>query len=258
MRLGYEMLVDMRSGTERSSYYTGDFDTDQIQSIQRLAVPAWVALDVGANIGFWTVPLAQTAKRCGGVVYAFEPVPSNYSRLELNLSQNQVRGHVHLYRIGLSDSRRLVEISLREDFAACAETGNAAIVIDAEDQKFKRIAIEVDTLDQVVADGALSRVDFIKVDIEGHEDRFLEGARHTIARFQPVLHMEINEPYYQRRGADALGMLEAWMGRASYCSALADNGRWRLASIRERRRELDNVLLLPSRTARSHLANLNA
>src|SRR5712692_8796335 len=52
MRLGYEMLVDLRSATERSSYYTGDFDTAEIKAIQKLAIPGWVALDVGANIGF--------------------------------------------------------------------------------------------------------------------------------------------------------------------------------------------------------------
>lgn len=258
MRLGYDMLVDMRSTTEWPSYYTGDFDTAEIKSIQKLAVPGWVALDVGANIGFWTVPLAQAAKGCGGSVYAFEPVPANFQRLELNLSQNNALDCAHLYRIGLSDARQSLELSLREDFAKSAETGNAAIVIDEIDRRFECITIEADTLDGVLANAALTRVDFIKVDIEGHEDRFLEGARQTIARFQPPLHMEINEPYYQRRGVDPVALLEAWMRRTNYCSALADNGRWRLASIRERKPGLDNVLLLPPDRARSYFARLNA
>src|SRR5215472_13254382 len=60
MQLGYRMILDLRSAyTEWEAYYLGDYDTSVIRSITRLIKPGSTVLDVGANIGFWTVPLAK-------------------------------------------------------------------------------------------------------------------------------------------------------------------------------------------------------
>jgi hypothetical protein len=59
MRLGYKMMVDLRAEIEFLAYYTGEYDTRNIRSVLRLVEPDWTILDVGANIGFWSVPLAH-------------------------------------------------------------------------------------------------------------------------------------------------------------------------------------------------------
>ena len=76
---------------------------------------------------------------------------------------------------------------MREDFANGAETGNAAIVIDSEDLQFNWQEIQVNRLDDISDSFGLGRIDFIKADIDGHEDRFLAGAVNAVHRSRPIL-----------------------------------------------------------------------
>jgi hypothetical protein len=105
MRLGHDMLVDLRSDTEFHSYYLGDFDTQAIRCALRLLRPDSTVLDVGANIGFWSVPLAGHLKG-QGCLHAFEPVSMNCRRLAENVRRNALEGTVHIHQSGLSDQNR--------------------------------------------------------------------------------------------------------------------------------------------------------
>lgn len=256
MRLKYEMLVDLRSLTEYLAYYTSDYDTTSIRSLLRTFGPDWTVLDVGANIGFWTIPMASVLRE-GGILHAFEPIPSNFSRLAQNVSRNGLDRVVNLHEHGLSDQSAELPISLREDFAAGSETGNAAIVIDQDDYRFETATIKVAPLDDLLGSLALKRLDFVKVDIEGHEDQFLRGATQTILRYRPMIYMEINNPYYSRRGLDATSVFEGLQSEFSYEAVFYHplHG-WQFQKIAQRKREIDNVLLLPAENRESLIARL--
>jgi FkbM family methyltransferase len=257
MKMGHQMLVDLRSGTELSAYYTGDYETTSIETVLKLITPKSVVLDVGANVGFWTIPLAR-ALTSGGCLHAFEPVPANLMRLGENVRRNRLDTTVQLHGIGLSDRKTTLQVSLREDFQNGAETGNSAIVIGSEDNKFKWAAIEVAPLDgETCASLGIDHVDFIKLDIEGHEDKFLAGATTVFRRFRPILYMEINGAYYARRGVDASEVFEQWMHTENYEAALKTRSGWRLDSVRNRRRQFDNIFCLPSEAAEDLLKQLN-
>ena len=257
MRLGHRMIVDLRAYTEYASFYTHDFDTEEIRSVLRMFTPEWVILDVGANVGFWTIPMAK-ALGAGGTVHAFEPVASNNLRLRENVRLNGLEQTVVVHELGLSDRRASLPISLREDFANGSGTGNAAIVIDDSDGRFQCGMVEVDTLDEIFPSLNLKRLDFIKVDIEGHEDKFLRGAASTIGQFRPILHMEINEPYYNRRGLDATTVFGEWAASANYAYALRTTKGWRLRDVRQRKPVIDNVLALPAERASQVLEQMEA
>lgn len=248
MRLGHRMIVDLRAHTEYASFYTHDFDTEEIRSVLRMFTPEWVVLDVGANVGFWTIPMAKALGPVGKV-HAFEPVASNNLRLRENVRLNDLEQTVMVHELGLSDRRASLPISLREDFANGSGTGNAAIVIDDSDGQFQCRVVEVDTLDDIFPTLNVKRLDFIKVDIEGHEDMFLRGAASTIAQFRPILHMEINESYYNRRGLDATTVFGEWAASANYAYALRTSKGWKLRDVRQRKPVIDNVLALPAERA---------
>lgn len=249
MRLGYRMLIDLRSKTEYPAYYTADYDTETIRSLQRLFRPNWVIVDVGANIGFWSIPMAS-ALNGDGCLHAFEPLASNFRRLAENVQRNGLDRVVRLHQIGLSNQNAELQLSLREDFSGGAETGNAAIVIDQDDNRFECTSIIVAPLDEIVDALGIDRLNFVKVDIEGHEDMFLAGARKTIQRFRPLIYMEINEPYYERRGVDATKIFEKWQEASGYEAILQSlQHGWALKSIRERKSVIDNVLFAPSEKA---------
>jgi FkbM family methyltransferase len=255
MQLGYEMMVDLRAQTEFLAYYTGEYDTHNIRSVLRLIEPHWTILDVGANIGFWSVPLARALNESGRL-HSFEPVPSNFRFLTANVKANCLAPIVHVHQLGLSDRSGTVKISLREDFVGGSETGNAAIVIDDDDSRFQCVQVEIQTLDALFDSLAIDRLDFMKVDIEGHEHKFLTGAAQTIARFRPILLMEINDRYYERQGLDPTALFQDWLLEHFYASAFRRNNRWRLDDLSNRRQGLSDVFFFPRESAHESIVRL--
>jgi len=258
MRLGHRMKVDLRSWTERYAYYSGIYqDEELIRTARRLLPQDAVVLDVGANIGFFTVPLARALADRRGTLHAFEPLPSNFARLEENLRLNDLPdGVVQRWPCGLSSECTELEITLREDFQRGGETGNASIVIDdGLDARFKRIKVPVRTLDDFAAEHALDRLDFVKIDIEGHEDLFFEGGRSTLARTRPTILMEVNAPYFRRRGvvlaerlAELLPPDYRFARRTDAWHAIDDVGECD---------EIDDALLVPAERLGATLDTLN-
>ena len=194
MRLGYRMLVDVRTETEFLAYYTGDYDSSRIRGYCRLFGRGWHVADVGAHIGFYSVPFAQRLGCLAGRVHCFEPVPANVQRLRQNIELNGVAESCAVYEVALSDHSGEKTLALREDFLKGGTTGNASVLIDdGLDENFPNIVVRSVRLDDYVQAGQLTRIDFIKADIEGHEYLFLEGAHQTIRHCRPVVCVELKD-----------------------------------------------------------------
>jgi FkbM family methyltransferase len=241
------ITVDLRANSQRDVLYLGSYDAELLACCERLLPPFCTVLDVGANVGLTSLPLARFAGERGGHVPAFEPVPSNLSRLRENIALNGLEELITIWPFGLSAEAGTANISLREDFDAGGTTGNAAIVIDASDARFAVQPIELRALDSLLDEAALSRIDFIKVDIEGHEDFFLAGAQRALAQHAPVVLMEVNKPYYARRGVD-LNERVATLAPAYRVlrSERAAYRKWRACDDLAECQRLDNVFLVPA------------
>lgn len=248
MRLGHHMWVDLRTRSQYYAYYSGVYDCAFVSRLMRLLPPQGCALDVGANVGFYTVALAQAARRVQGTLHAFEPVPANCDRLTRNLELNGVATALQLWRIGLSNEDRTARITLREDFKAGADTGNASIVIGEQaDADFAQADIQLRRLDQFCADEAIERIDLIKADIEGHEDLLLEGGRASFERWRPILFMEVNKQYYAWRGVNLAARLKELLPD-QYVTLKSEGGRgqrWFEIPNVDVCERLDNVFIVP-------------
>lgn len=197
---GHKLLVDTRVHAHARLLFTGDFEESYVQTLLQFLRPGGTAADVGANVGFVTVPLALAAKRLGGNVVAFEPFRGNAAWLRENLQLNDVTERVTLVVAGLSSSKHSSQLSLTDDFKTGSGVGNAIVDEAGQYKECEKVSIELETLDGYWAAIGNPRLDIIKVDIEGHEDKFLEGGRETIAAHRPVILMEVNRYYYENRG----------------------------------------------------------
>ena len=84
-----------------STLIHGGFEVVEIECLRRAATPGTTAIDAGANVGVFTVPLA-TAVGPDGAVMAFEPFPDNVARLEENIELNGLRNvAVHACAMGI-------------------------------------------------------------------------------------------------------------------------------------------------------------
>jgi len=253
MRLGYSMRVDLRSRTEVFAYYTGRYDSPLISAAIKLLPTSGVAFDIGANVGFWTVPLALR----GESVVAFEPVPSNASRIRENLALNSIEHRAEVRELALSDEPGKVALSLREDFERGAGTGNASIVIDQSDERFSTIECPVDTLDNQVAMLGVERLDVVKMDVEGHEDYVLRGARTSLERFRPVMFVEWNRDYYDRRGVNPTTAFAEALRGLDYGVLRCDLQKWGPVEGFASPRDIDDLVLVPTEAIDRALAALH-
>lgn len=251
MRAGHRLCLDLRSGTEWLAYYTGRFDDARIGAARHLLRPGCVAVDAGANIGLWTVPLGGAAAERGGRVVAIEPVPANARRLRDNVRLNGVEAAVLVVELAVSDGGGSLTMSLREDFAAGAATGNAAVVIeDGTDERFDTVDVDATTLDDVLEQRGATCVDVVKADLEGHEDRFLAGASKTFTTDRPVAFVEWNRVYYERRRVDPSAAVNELLRCWEYQCLRRDGRRWFTSPHFTSTRRLDDLVLVPAERCR--------
>jgi FkbM family methyltransferase len=137
-----------------------------------------IVLDCGANIGIYTrEALAEGAK----LVVAIEPAPENIECLRRNLAAEVAAGRVIIYEKGVWD---------KDDFLAINNVpDNPAADTFVLDQKGAQTGpkLPLTTIDKLAGELRLERVDYIKMDIEGAEQRALKGAAQTLRRFHPRL-----------------------------------------------------------------------
>lgn len=204
MNDGTSMKVDLSTRTERAAFFSGKYDSDLIKVIHSLITLDSVFLDIGANIGFYSISIGQFFRRnkSNGKVISFEPFEGNFNRFQENILLNNLSQICVANKYGLSDESKEENITLREDFKDGSSTGNTSIQISQSyDKNYITVPIMLKRLDNVIQDhmNEFDRIDIIKMDIEGHEDYCLKGAKNTITKYRPTILMEVAKPYYEAR-----------------------------------------------------------
>lgn len=250
MNDGTQVKVDISTRTERIAYYSGAYDSELLEILKSLLTPDSIVLDVGANIGFYSISLANALRKASGKgkVLAFEPFLGNYDRLKFNVENNRLDEYCATRAYGLSEEAGTTVITLREDFKHGSKTGNAAIkTSDKMDEGFATSPIELKRLDDVWVSEfqELGSIDLIKMDIEGHEDYCLRGGTATIAKHRPTMLMEVNKPYYVSRGVDLDDTFMPLIP-AGYTIFRKVENKWRAINSFEECRKLDNVFIIPA------------
>jgi len=155
----------------------GEYSLGETTLFAQIAGTNSVAVDVGANIGALTLPLARMVGP-GGTVVAMEPQRAAYQLLCANLALNEI-GNVRALHtaVGESPGRTFVPVldqAKRNNFGAAQVTDKGGDPVGV---------ISIDGLQ-------LPACHFIKIDVEGQERSVIAGAARTIARFQPALYVE--------------------------------------------------------------------
>jgi FkbM family methyltransferase len=145
-----------------------------------------VAIDIGANLGEWTVPFARAVGAAGRVL-AVEPAPRAAAALEATLGANALH-QAQVIQCALGDHDGFAEFAVPVVTSARIDTGTAQI--GAAGAACEALSVALHTLDSLSAERGLDRIDLIKIDVEGHERQVLDGAKATLCRFRPTLVIE--------------------------------------------------------------------
>ena len=176
--------------------FTKEPDTiEWIRSFQ----PGEVLVDIGANVGMYTIWAAKTR---GVRVFAFEPESQNYALLYKNIVLNGLSEQVIAYCAALSDEARysLLHLSQFQLGGSCHSFGEKVDHrLEHRESKISQGCIST-TLDQLVASGVVPMPDHIKIDVDGLEHKVLAGCRNVVGdrRLKSIL-VEINTNLGQHR-----------------------------------------------------------
>jgi FkbM family methyltransferase len=145
-----------------------------------------IAIDVGANLGEWALPLARAVGRSGRL-YAFEPWPRAAAALRRSfVLNNLVQGRLIECAVSNADGRA----SLAVPIVTSSAVDGGRSRLGAANPTEEAIEVTAVTLDGFCAAEGLQRLDLLKIDVEGHERAVLKGAAATIRRLRPVIIIE--------------------------------------------------------------------
>lgn len=181
---------------------TGGFEAAEIDAVMSYATQGSFAADVGANVGMFTIPLAQKVGATG-VVLAFEPHPLNAERLRRNCASNVV-SNVVIHQIALAERDGTAVLQLGKDHAY-----GSTIRVAPGKESGQALSVPCRTLDGIWRDVGRPRISVVKVDVEGAELDVLNGARELLMECGPALLMEANS-------ANALRELSDWLAGVGY------------------------------------------
>jgi FkbM family methyltransferase len=146
-----------------------------------------VIVDGGANIGFFTVPVAHRTQGRGTRIIAFEPQRQLFQALGGSLALNGY-DHVYLHNCGLGAEPGIAELPA-VDYGEVQDFGTVALSDDTtveEDGWMNNRVVDVTSIDAMT----LPRLDFFKLDVEGYEVPALTGALATIKKHRPWIWVE--------------------------------------------------------------------
>jgi len=137
-----------------------------------------VILDIGANIGTHSVYWGKITQ--ANKIYAFEPIITTYRILEKNIEINGLFNKIKAFNFGLGDKKTRAKIKTYD----LDNIGATSLEEDTNGD------IEIHALDDIGEISNLTRIDFVKIDVEGFEKYVLEGGKHTLLKHNPIIFIE--------------------------------------------------------------------
>lgn len=167
-----------------------------------------VVFDVGANRGYYTLLFSHLVGK-DGQVHAFEPVPTTFTRLASDTAARKKFDNVYVNRVAVGDAAA----SSAELYLPGEDDGQASLKKHAAGsweaaKTIETFECEIIRLDDYIPSKRISRLDFIKCDIEGAELLALKGATKALTKFAPMLHLEVCPDWTKSFGYNPTEIIE--------------------------------------------------
>jgi len=177
---GTKFELDLREVIDSSLYFSGTFEEDVETIIHTVIKPGMCVLDIGANVGYHTFRMSKLAGSSGRV-YAVEPTGWAYQKLIRNAALNPDLKNITFSQLGLSNA----------DIGKASMQFQSSYRLDGNQQSTTE-NIELITLDTYLQREKITKLDFIKLDVDGFEGKVLQGAARSLAQMKPIILMELN------------------------------------------------------------------
>lgn len=193
--------------------YKSMLEARDVESLRPYVFPGSTVIDVGANIGFFSVRFARWVGTEGRVI-SVEPEARNFRSLCARLQRDGLATRVVPVQAAAIEFPGEVQLALNPDHPADHRVAAVGV------------AVRATTIDELVSTGRLSSISLIKIDVQGSELRVIHGAHQTIKRFAPAMYVEFDQCCLQQAGTSALELLRELMALGYTPNLLGGNGSW--------------------------------
>jgi len=195
--------IEPRNETHRSLFVTGRYEPNEFCVLDRVLKPGMGFVDVGANVGLYSLFAARKVGE-SGVVLAIEASSRECWQLQRNVQLNALT-NVRVVNVAVTNRTGEVDLMVAPAAHGGHNTlGGFAYGTPLEHKERVRAA----RIDDLVPEQGLSRVDMVKMDIEGAELAAIQGAEQTLGKFRPLLLLEVSDRSLQHQNASSGKLLD--------------------------------------------------
>ena len=247
LRNGAQMLVYGKDHVGRILLYMGDFEPRITWVAKALLRPGDTVLDIGSNMGWFTITAAMLVGRSGRV-HAFEPQARLNTLLRASLAMNEI-DNVTIHEVALSSSNGKAELHILK--------GNlgAATLNGGEGDLWSTLDVPMAQAGEYLGSLGLPAVRMLKIDVEGHEQTVFEAGEHFFRRTPPeviIFESAGDEPLVKRPVAKTI----AGLGYRLFSLQKGFKPTLVPARAEEKLKTIDHVALYDGPNIRADLAAL--
>lgn len=216
----YTMWVDLSDRFVSSGCLENNWEPSESQYVASRLHSGDVVLDIGANVGWFSLLAAKCIGRAGRV-HAFEPRPQTAAMLRRTIADNALRKQVSVWEFALSDQAGDVTLQWERGTDNPGHTFLAGAA-DSERGDLESARATAVVLDEFLPDVA---PDFVKIDVEGAEPKALAGARNALLRRRPAIISELYPEQLQSVSGVTASRFIAQLEELGYMCFRLEDGR---------------------------------
>ena len=190
----FRMLLDTNEYLQAQLYLFNAYEPETISFIENVVSKDNVTIDIGANVGYISLVLADLVGK-NGKVYSFEAEPNNYEVLGMNKNLNDYN-QIIAYNKAISEKTGVLKLYYSKD----NNQGGHSTIFMEEYLTKNYVEIEALNLDLFADNEKLKNINLIKIDVEGAEMEVLKGFPNIMKNFKPLLIVEMNNQVQEKRG----------------------------------------------------------
>jgi FkbM family methyltransferase len=238
---GLRVHLHLGNDTSWCLYVGGCIDPNEFVYLNEVIASGMVFVDVGANEGLYSL-FASRRVGAEGLVLALEPSAREFDRLQRNLALNRT-SNVRARRLAAGERAGVARLRIAGyEHEGHNTFGDFAYAVDTE--RFEDV--EVRTLDEILAEEEIRRVDVLKIDVEGGEAAVLRGAHGTLERQRPIVMLELFDDALRKQGSAAAEVIHL-LGGLGYRLFTYHEGSGDLVALDGVQAQSLNVVAIPTR-----------
>lgn len=199
------MHLDPEDFVSRTILETGEWEPTSWQAMRAHLEDGATFVDVGAQIGYYSLKAATVVGPRGHVI-AVEPNPETVNKLAANIQASGLKA-VAVAPVACSDAEATLDLFAAPE-ANTGETSLSKVNASQSGAAVRAYKVRARPLDDIVRESGVARVDVIKIDVEGAEYLVLKGSQQTLARYHPIVLVEIIDHQLREMGSSAAQVRE--------------------------------------------------